>query len=70
MTKPAITGEAYWTHDPSTGAWYIGLEERRPAPYTRQVTVEAVLDIADDGSLAGIEIVDPAAPGPPGDEDD
>ena len=59
--------EAYWTVDMSTGTplYYFAPSERRDPPYTKQVHVEAILDIAADGTLAGIEIISHKAPPPP-----
>ncbi len=56
---------AYYTYDPETGAYYLGLGDRRDPPYLKQIHVEAILDVADDGTLAGVEIIDTRAPEPP-----
>jgi hypothetical protein len=46
--------------------YYFGLGNRAPSPYTRQREVRAIIDIADDGTLAGVELIDdmPAPPAP------
>ncbi len=59
---------AYWTYDPEAEAYYFGLTDRRKPPYLKQIHVEAILDVADDGTLAGVEIIDPRAPKPPSPE--
>lgn len=58
---------ATWTYDHETGAYYFAPTNRAAPPYMTQRTVEAVIDIAADGSLAGVELGhwDTAAPPPP-----
>lgn len=60
---------AFWTHDQIHGdgghLYYFGLTERADPPYKRQVIVSAILDIAEDGTLAGVELIDPKMPPPP-----
>lgn len=58
---------AYYTHEECEVAghlYYIALADRVPGPYKRQIEVKAILDIADDGTLAGIEIIDGDVPPP------
>ncbi len=58
--------KATWTYSGEHGhLYYFAPKKRRPPPYLKQVIVEAILDIADDGTLAGVEIVDTKAPPPP-----
>jgi len=60
--------KAYWTCDehPSTGPlYYFAPTNARPPPYLKQIRVEAILDIADDGTLAGVELVMGNLPPPP-----
>ena len=57
--------EAYSTYDPEVHAYYFAPTERQPAPYRKQIFVEAIIDVADDGSLAGVEIIDLKMPKPP-----
>ena len=57
--------EAYWTYDPTVHAFYFAPTDRRPKPYLKQIFVEAIIDVADDGTLAGVEIIDPKMPPPP-----
>ncbi len=45
--------------------YYFAPTKRAPPPYKRQVHVEAILDIAEDGTLAGIELVHGDLPPPP-----
>lgn len=59
------TGAATWTYEFDHGpAWYVKIEPRCPPPYPRQIHVEAIIDVAADGSLAGVEIIDSKCPGP------
>lgn len=55
---------AFWTYDPDSHAYYFRPDGRTAPPYLKQVKVEAVVDIAHDGTFAGIEITDPKAPKP------
>ena len=45
--------------------YYFSPGGRRPAPYHRQIEIRAIVDVADDGTLAGVEIIDPLVPPPP-----
>jgi hypothetical protein len=44
--------------------YYVKIKGRRPPPYTTQREVTAILDIADDGTLAGVELIDRMPPPP------
>ena len=46
------------------GAYYFEPAERADGPYERQMHVVAIVDVAQDGTLAGIEIIDPEMPLP------
>lgn len=59
-----VHGPAIWSYDYEAEAWYVRIEPRRKPPYIRQIHVEAIIDVADDGSLAGIEIIDDKCPPP------
>ena len=59
-----LKGKGYWTYDSRAGAWYFGLCERTPPPYLIQRHVEAIIDIASDGSIAGIELLHDFPPPP------
>lgn len=37
---------------------------RAPGPYTTQRHVSAIIDVADDGTLAGVELIDTMPPPP------
>ena len=67
MSKYLERREAYWTCETSEGAalYYFAPMERRAPPYRTQREVRAILDIADDGTLAGVELIDDAPPPPP-----
>lgn len=59
--------KAYWTVDAADGhgpLYYFGMLERAPGPYLEQRRVEAIIDIASDGTLAGIELIDNMPPPP------
>ena len=56
---------AYWTHDDEDGhLYYFAPSNRTPGPYLTQRRVTALIDIASDGTLAGVELID-AIPPPP-----
>lgn len=42
--------------------YYVTVAGRTPGPYKTQRRVEAILDIASDGTLAGIELIDNMPP--------
>ena len=55
------------THEDSPHAghlYYVALDGRTPPPYLRQRRATAILDIAADGTLAGIELIDDMPPPP------
>lgn len=55
------------THEDDSSAghlYYVKIKGRRPPPYKTQRRVEAIIDIADDGTLAGIELIDKMPPPP------
>lgn len=55
---------AQWTYDPEAVAYYFAPLQASAPPYnTREV--KAILDIASDGTLAGIELVEMGTPLPP-----
>ncbi len=64
---------AYWTYDdgsetagrPVCRAYYFAPSNAAPPPYLEQRRVEATLDIAADGTLAGVELVLGDLPPPP-----
>lgn len=59
---------AYWTcsENPHTGPlYYFKITNAYPPPYNNQRHVDAILDIADDGTLAGVELVHVDRPPPP-----
>lgn len=47
--------------------YYFAPAHKRKPPYLKQRHVEAIIDIADDGTLAGVELIDnmPLPPTPP-----
>lgn len=60
--------EAFFTCDETEIAgplYYFAPIARRPPPYREQRHVRAILDIADDGTLAGVELVMGDLPPPP-----
>lgn len=56
---------AFWTYDGEAEAYYLAPETRCAPPYREQRHVTAILDIADDGTLAGVELVMGNLPPPP-----
>lgn len=62
--------EAYWTHDDKYAEnigghlYYFAPRGRTPGPYRNQREVRAIIDIADDGTLAGVELIDDMPPPP------
>lgn len=63
--------KAVFTHEDSEAGhlYYFALLDRAPGPYRTQKHVTAIIDIAADGTLAGVELIDdmPPLPPPPGD---
>lgn len=74
MTDPLSTdrlreiaeGTATWKSEtgPAGVLWYLRLDTTAKPPYRNQRRVEAILDIAADGTLAGIELIDNMPPAP------
>jgi hypothetical protein len=70
MTQMMTEHPAYWTHDDeavkSIGQhlYYFAPTNRAPGPYKQQRFVVAVVDIAADGTLAGVELVENMPPPP------
>ena len=56
---------AYWTYDPNVHAYYFAPTDRHGPPYEEQIFVEAIIDVAADGTMAGIEIISSKMPPPP-----
>lgn len=62
-----IEGEhmgASFTYDDEVGAYYFQPKLRAEPPYERQMHTVAIVDVAQDGTLAGIEIIDAEVPPP------
>lgn len=62
-----IKHPAYWTHEDSddTGhLYYFAPSNRANPPYRNQKEVKAIIDIAEDGTLAGIELIYDMPPPP------
>lgn len=55
---------AYWTFEESDGErlYYFAPTNVHPPPYKQQRHVEAIIDIAADGTLAGVELIDGMPP--------
>lgn len=55
---------AYWTFDALADRrhgermYYFAPIDRSPPPYKEQRHVQAIIDIAADGTLAGVELID------------
>lgn len=64
---PLMKRPATWTWCPDARAYYFAPDTARPPHYTTR-EVKAIIDIADDGTLAGVEIMEfegPPLPAPP-----
>lgn len=48
--------------------YYIKLGDAAPPPYTKQVHRTAIIDVADDGTLAGVELITDMPPPPKGEK--
>lgn len=55
---------AQWTYDPEAEAYYFAPMQAAPGPYRQQRHVDAIIDIAADGTLAGVELIDNMPPPP------
>lgn len=61
---------AFWTFDEQSHAehgmrlYYFWPANAAPGPYRTQRRVEAIIDIAEDGTLAGVELIDDMPPPP------
>jgi hypothetical protein len=51
--------DAYYTWDEAAQAWYFAPRHRADPPYKEQIRADATIDLASDGTMAGIEIHDP-----------
>lgn len=67
--------QAFWTYDEQAfkehgyHLYYFAPANRTKSPYRKQIHVDAILDIADDGTLAGVELVSGPLPPPPASEE-
>jgi hypothetical protein len=66
VAQPARRGSmaAQFTYDPEGEAYYFAPLGAQPGPYYTQRHVDAILDIAFDGTLAGVELIDRVPPPP------
>ena len=60
---------AFWTHDDNAvedvgHLYYFAPANRAKPPYLKQRHVKAIIDIAQDGTLAGVELIDDMPPPP------
>jgi len=62
--EPLPRYPAKYTFDPEAHAISVTFNGRTPPPYHTQREVSAIIDIADDGTLAAIEIFDTEMPAP------
>lgn len=60
-----MRGQAEWTYDAEAGAYYFMPKARSHGPYLKQIIVQAILDVASDGTLAGVELALGDLPPPP-----
>lgn len=59
----------YWTYDDEAvkdagHLYYFAPANRAPGPYLKQRHVQAIIDIASDGTLAGVELIHGMPPPP------
>ena len=63
---------ATWTYDAKAfeaigdHLYYFAPANAAPPPYRKQIHVTAIVDVADDGTLAGVELIDLMPPPPKG----
>jgi hypothetical protein len=67
--KPMEKRAAYFTFDDQAAEtvgnlYYFAPLDRSPGPYRTQIHVTAIVDIAADGTLAGVELIDGMPPPP------
>ena len=55
---------ATYTYDPEYRLYYFAPADRADPPYLKQIEVRAIIDIAADGTLAGVELIDRMPPAP------
>lgn len=53
----SIPRAASFTYDDETQSYYFAPADRADPPYLSQVSVTAVVDVATDGTLGGVEII-------------
>lgn len=60
----------FWTYDENAfndigeHLYYFAPANRAEPPYLKQIRVTAIIDVARDGTLAGIELIDGMPPPP------
>lgn len=56
--------KAAFTHEDSEAGhlYYFAPLVRAPGPYLKQIRVTAIVDVASDGTLAGVELIDDMPP--------
>jgi hypothetical protein len=70
VSKEMMKHPAFWTCDDEAveligqHLYYFAPTNRRPSPYTTRRHVKAIIDIADDGTLAGVELIENMPPPP------
>lgn len=70
--KPMDKHAAYFTFDSESAEkyghrlYYFAPANRAAPPYLKQIHVQAIIDIASDGTLAGVELIDDMPPPPTG----
>jgi hypothetical protein len=68
---PSSAKSGWWTHDDGSAKcglgnlYYFSPAGATPPPYKTQRHVSAVIDIASDGTLAGVELIEDMPPPPP-----
>lgn len=70
MSEPMHKSTAHFTVDSTEVGhlYYFAPADRAPGPYLKQIHVNAIIDVAEDGTLGGVELIDDMPPPPNGDE--
>ena len=66
MSEPMLKSPATFTVDSSEVGhlYYFAPADRALGPYLKQIRVDAIIDVAADGTLAGVELIDGMPPPP------
>jgi hypothetical protein len=65
MSERLEQRKAFYTYDEEAEAYYFAPLVTAAGPYLEQREVQAIIDVASDGTLAGVELVFGRLPPPP-----